>query len=551
MCNYNQGLYLIDDKGNRQVLYDPGNLGRFRIRDPFPLRPRTKPPVLPVATFQGKRSKLPDHEVATIGVVNCYITDSIPKPIPAGTKIKWMRIIQIVPQLLEHITGGANGTISYMSVFDESTGRIPLGVVPVEEDGSVYCEAPVNKALYFQLLDTNGMAVHSMRSVAYVHPGEKLYCTGCHEKRQEAPPSVGTPAAFKRAPSRLEPEVQDGAVPFNFHRLVEWPVFQKKCLPCHQKEKKGLTDMSYGSVAKYRLAFGFQGEQGYTWKGTGGSRTTPGRFGAYASGIWKALTTKPAMKDVIKSLTRDELRRLTLWLEMNSNRLCWESDDKAYLDAQRRGDVVWPPIDMQIYNPTGVEYLGTDNEPPGAVKSVQMLKFSSPVNHVKLSWQPAVDNESGVGAYNIYRDNKLLCTVPDLMYVDRSAGTTAHTYTVSAVDRTGKEGAKTGVSSTQIVEDTPQYFPDVLMKQQDFGVKALARSNSISITVSVPGESNGPAIIRLFSLDGRLTDQIIAARGTTGLYMAEFRRTGSVGMYLCSVEVGAYKEILNVINVKQ
>ena len=53
----------------------------------------------------------------------------------------------------------------------------------MEEDGSVYCEAPVGKALYFQLLDEKGMAVHSMRSATYVHPGEHLSCLGCHEDK--------------------------------------------------------------------------------------------------------------------------------------------------------------------------------------------------------------------------------------------------------------------------------------------------------------------------------------------------------------------------------
>ena len=38
----------------------------------------------------------------------------------------------------------------------------PLGVVPVEKDGSVHFKAPVGKAIYFQLLDPNGMAVQSI-----------------------------------------------------------------------------------------------------------------------------------------------------------------------------------------------------------------------------------------------------------------------------------------------------------------------------------------------------------------------------------------------------
>jgi hypothetical protein len=552
MCNYNKGLYLVDDNGNRQVLYDPGNLGDFRIRDPFPLRPRTKPSSIPVLTYQGKRSALPEHQPATISVVNCYLTDSIPRPIPAGTKIKWLRIIQIIPQLLTRISGGATGTISYMSAFDESTGRIPLGIVPVEDDGSVYCEAPVNKALYFQLLDSNGMAIHSMRTVAYVHSGEKLVCTGCHEDKWESPPASGIPVAFLRQPSKIIPEVEDGAIPFNFHRLVEWPLFQTKCLPCHKKENKGLTDMSYGSVAKYRLAFGFQGEEGFTWKGTGGSRTTPGRFGAYASGIWKALNTKTAMKDVVKSMTKEELKRLTLWLEMNSNRLCWESDDQTSVDAQRKGDVVWPTIDIVPYNPTGVEYLGTDNEPPGAVSGVQLIQRSAPVSHIQLRWQPAVDNESGVGAYKVYRNSKLLCTVPDLMYVDRavSAGT-SYAYEVAAVDRTGREGPKTKADDvTAIGGELPQAF-NPLADNRPFEVRALVGGRSIVVMVNIPGTIIYPANIALFTVDGRLLSRVVASQGDPGMYTTEINRHGSAGVYLCKVEAGPYRKLLRIVNTQR
>lgn len=548
MCNYNSGLYMIDEKGNRQVLYDPGNLGRFRIRDPFPLRPRSKPPEIPVMTFQGERESHPDHKPATIGVINCYITDSIPKPIPKGTKIKWMRISQIIPQLLTRISWA---TIGYMSTFDESTGRIPLGIVPVEDDGSVYCEAPANKALYYQLLDSNGIAVHSMRSVSYVHSGEQLICTGCHESRWEAPPTTGMPKAFQRPPSKIIPEVTDGAIPFNFHRLVEWPVFQTKCIPCHQRNNRGLKDMSYKSVAQYRLAFGFQGERGYNWKGTGGSRTTPGKFGTYASGIWKALTTNPAMDGVIDSLSKDELRRLTLWLEMNSNRLCWETDDPKPLEAQRRGDIVWPPIDVDPNNPTGVEFIGTDNTAPGIVPNVQKIIRKSPVDFILLRWQPAVDSESGVGAYKIYRDDKYLCTVPDLMYVDRDAGSnTSFTYEVSAVDRTGKEGSKSRANLTKIKEAPPPIYRNPIAEKQLFSVQATARTHSIIITLCIPEEIDNRATISLFALNGRLLDRIIAIQGKTGSYTAEFRRNTLTGVHLCSVQAGKYNELVRLISIK-
>ena len=108
--------------------------------------------------------------------------------LPAGVKIKWMRIVQVIPQLPrfdenEPKRSGWPFYLSMVSYASDSIGRIPLGIVPVEEDGSVYCEAPVGKPLYFQLLDERGMAVQSMRSATYVHPGEQLSCLGCHEDK--------------------------------------------------------------------------------------------------------------------------------------------------------------------------------------------------------------------------------------------------------------------------------------------------------------------------------------------------------------------------------
>ncbi len=565
MCNYNNGIYLLDDKGNRQVIYDPGNLenqgNRFRLRDPFPLRPRQKPQVLSVQTYQGKRANLPDHKPATIGVVNCYITDSIPKPIPAGTKIKWMRIMQIIPQHLTKISGGGNsngswGTIAYLSAYDESTGRIPLGVVPVDPDGSVYCEAPADKALYFQLLDSNGLAVHSMRTVAYTHAGEQLVCTGCHESRWKATPP-GNPTAFMRAPSKIIPEVSDGAIPFNFHRLVEWPVFQTKCLPCHKRQNKGLTNMSYESVAKYKYAFGFQGEWGYTLRGSGGSRTTAGKFGASASGIWKALTTKPAMKGVLSdSLTKEEIRRLTLWLDMNSNRLCWIGDDMATIEAQRRGEVSWPPIsDVQPYNPAGLEYIGTDNTAPEAVPIAIMVKRTTPVYHMKLHWQAAIDKESGVGGYKIYRNNKFICMVPDNIYIDRAVtSNTNYTYEISPVDRMGMEGPKTGVD----LRDKDTIFAPVvavqfneITKNKVLDVRTVMQRQLISLTISVPEEISEPVILTLYTIDGRLLGQTVAKQIKSGVQTAEFSRSFASNVSLCKVQAGSYRKLIKVMNANR
>ena len=72
-----------------------------------------------------------------------------------------------------------------------------------------------------------------------------------------------------------------------------------------------------------------------------------------ASGIIKSLTTQDYHQDL--DMTDDDWRRLTLWLDLNSNRLGWIGDEMDPIHAQRRGDDVWPPIDVDRSNPIGVE----------------------------------------------------------------------------------------------------------------------------------------------------------------------------------------------------
>jgi len=349
LCNFQRGLYLLDRFGNREVIYEPAE-GPYLVRDPFPLRPRGVPPVLPVQTWQGKRAALPDHCRATISVMNVYHADAA-ATLPKDIKVKWMRIVEVIPQLQDNWF--SIESVSQVSFATDSIGRMPLGIVPVEEDGSVYCEAPVGKPLYFQLLDEKGMAVHSMRSATYVHPGEQMSCMGCHEDKWKAVRKPSNPKALQRAPSKLEPEVSSGAMPFNFCQLVKIPVFDRKCVDCHKKNPKA-PNMSYASLATHRLVFSYPGEYSSLYlSGVGGSRTTPGHFGARVSGLMKALETLPQHKDV--KLTAEELRRITLWLDLNSNEIGWIGDDRSQIAAQKRGEASWPPVDVDPSHPTGVE----------------------------------------------------------------------------------------------------------------------------------------------------------------------------------------------------
>ena len=153
--------------------------------------------------------------------------------------------------------------------------------MPVEADGSVYCVAPVGKEIYFQLLDDKGVAVRSMRSGTYVHPGEKLQCASCHEGRGRMPQPETTTLARSRQPSILKPELQGmtGLEPVetvNYYRLAK-PVLDAQCASCHQEKQHG-PDMSYASLANYLS--GYEGHwDTLNQARVGGSRTLAGHCG--------------------------------------------------------------------------------------------------------------------------------------------------------------------------------------------------------------------------------------------------------------------------------
>lgn len=346
LCNVWENLALVDRYGNKELICELGLLPcaqdeRLRIVEPIPLRPRPVPPVIPERTRQGEAASA-DSRPATIAVVNVYDSDL---PFPAGIRIRWLRIVQNILKT-NHTMG--EPMIGYER---ENTPRIPLGIVPVEEDGSAYFEAPVAKQLIFQALDENFMAVQSMRSVAFVHPGEQLVCQGCHEPTAKPPSLVTTPVAFQREPSAIEPEIGP-LEPISYYRQIR-PIFEGNCVPCHVSSAAGPTDMSYEALRDDTFWF-----SGAMWLGMvspysgihGGSRTIPGRFGARNSRIGQALLDS-THRDAVAP---EDRHKVIVWLDCNSLRL------GSYIReaAQLRGELVWPTLDVDPENVLGVEGRG-------------------------------------------------------------------------------------------------------------------------------------------------------------------------------------------------
>lgn len=310
----NRGIYWIDRQGNRELIYrDP----TISCVSPMPLGPRPRPPVIPEQTVQ-TADALARHggrvPPSTVAVMNVYDSDFA---WPAGAKVAALRVIQVLPKAT------APPNEPRIGIAEQTNARAVLGTAPVEADGSALFEVPPGKEIYFQAIDAQGMAIQSMRSGAYVHPGERLTCQGCHERKHRPPMDRGqTPLALRREPSKLRPEAE-GSNPFSYVRLVQ-PVLDRNCVGCHREKKAldlaGTIEGKHGWSRSYtnlagRYGFYFESTNGvFNAAQRGGSRTTPGHFGARASKLLDYLG--PQHYDL--QLSDADRRRVTLWLDCNS-----------------------------------------------------------------------------------------------------------------------------------------------------------------------------------------------------------------------------------------
>jgi len=148
--------------------------------------------------------------------------------------------------------------------------------------------------------------------------------------------------AFRREPSKIRPG-PGGSYPLLFPRLVQ-PVLNRRCVGCHAKQEKApnLSGKEFGGSGWSR-SYHTLGRQAWAKHGGNGSirrngtsYSIPGKVGARASRLFKML--ERGHHDL--KLADDDLRRITLWLDCNSNFY------GAYRDTgrQARGEVVVPVL---------------------------------------------------------------------------------------------------------------------------------------------------------------------------------------------------------------
>ncbi|MBN2295541.1 MAG: discoidin domain-containing protein [Pirellulales bacterium] len=287
------GIYLYDRFGNLTLLHrDP----QISSMNPIPIRPRRRPMTMPemVAWNGSQEGRLLVQDVYQgLGEV------------PRG-RIERLLVIGVLPKVQPQMNSPELG------VSREEPGKFVLGEVPVEKDGSAFFRVPSGVPIFFQAIDTEGMAVQTMRTLTYVQPGQTMSCVGCHESRDSSPLSGSMPLAATREPSKLVPG-PDGTWPLRYDQLVQ-PVLDRHCTRCHCANSKEANasklDLTAGKSYRNLLNFGDKDLHNLVFER---ARSVVGQCPAANSKLTRLLKAKGGHYGV--KLDEGEFRRLIVWMD--------------------------------------------------------------------------------------------------------------------------------------------------------------------------------------------------------------------------------------------
>ena len=337
------GIYLVDTFGNEDLLHVEG-AGCF---DPMPLKAYKAPTVLPT-----RRNY--KNEPGRFYVQNAYVGTHM-KGVKPGD-IKAVRVVE-APEKRSWTRASwqGQGTIApSMNWHDFSNKRI-LGTVAVEEDGSAYFEVPSDTFVFFQLLDKDGMMIHSMRSGTIVQSGEIQGCVGCHENRTADAPKTAAPQAMRRSPSKLKGWYGKPRF-FSYAQEVQ-PVFDKHCVTCHDFGKKAgkKLNLAGDKTVYFNTSYTELWRKKYL-KCVGGGPSQIQQ--SYCWGSHKSKLVEKLRKGHKKvKLSPEELDRIITWVDINAP--YYPTYDSAYpLNPTGRSPLDKGQLD-RLSKLTGVRFIGS------------------------------------------------------------------------------------------------------------------------------------------------------------------------------------------------
>ena len=277
-------IWLVDTLGGRELIYKDPAFGTY---NPIPLVKRKKPPVL--------ATSLPPNadNTGVCYVENCYDSrHGIPPGSIAALRVNLLHGLPIARRETPNLPN------------DIEIHKEPLGTVPVNADGSAAFRIPAGVPLQLQAIDTNGMAVLTMRSFIYSQKGEVQGCTGCHEDKRTS--RAVTRHMDDMKVHDLKKEVDLGYEGCFRYALSVQPIFDRKCISCHGL---GKAPSFLGAEGHRRLVRDRQVAFIHGYAET--DRSRPHDYFAAASALTKRLMAGHGPK-----LTPEEWRTLILWMDM-------------------------------------------------------------------------------------------------------------------------------------------------------------------------------------------------------------------------------------------
>ncbi len=340
-----RGIYLVDTMGGRDLIYEDAEVASV---SPIPLRPRTRPPVLPSMV------KANAKPYGILSLQNVYLTrkENDPNGVIKPGMIKALRVNALGVQPRAH-------RVSCTMTAPNSIPKKVLGTVPINADGSVILRVPANVSLQVQTLDENGMAILTEKSLFYLQPGERRSCVGCHEPVGAAPNQAQVVKMSLMEPLDLKPAAgpqYEGGM--SFARTVQ-PVLDRHCIKCHGLEKKEKNvDLTYITKGKGRYPQSLieivnrgkhqLGQVVYMREKYAGTDVTynishPRKFFAYENKVAQMLAKGDKNHEKLIDVDRESYMRIIEWLDLNGqcygdlfpNKIEDRSFDAAGLTALR------------------------------------------------------------------------------------------------------------------------------------------------------------------------------------------------------------------------
>ncbi len=195
------------------------------------LAPRAKPPSIPRKADYTKST-------GVFSISDVYFGQSMPN-VPRGAADK----IRVIALDYPHYNTEGSSSIrqgrfgSMRTPVARASGtwtaKTVLGEAEIHEDGSANFEVPARTPVYFQVIDTTGQMIQTMRSWSTLQPGETFACFGCHESRLEStPPPATPPLAMLQPPHVLERNRGFEGEGFSYLQFVQ-PILNERCIRCH------------------------------------------------------------------------------------------------------------------------------------------------------------------------------------------------------------------------------------------------------------------------------------------------------------------------------